>query len=171
MTSKNAKLLKAMEILGVRMAHFREKDTEGFKTRFRFQKYVYILQSIFDLSVGSYNLYLRGPYSPAVAETGFELAKLLESGAMESIEFAPITEKKLNAIKELFEPGDDLTEEDKLEAWTTYHYIKTLYPDGTPPEDRLIKDLESYKSWVREKEDVIKEFLQRANGVLDSNGC
>ncbi len=168
MTSVDAKLLKAMNLLGVEMDHFLNKTPEGFKTRFKFQKYVYILQSEFRLSIGSYNLYLRGPYSTAVAEKGFYLAKNLRSIDGEKITFAREVRKRIEDIEALFTSDGNLSEEDKLEAWTTYHYIKTLYPESIPPKEKLFKDLFTYKPGLEPYKEQIEKFLQRADGVFST---
>ena len=166
MTSKDAKLLKAMDILDVKMEHFVEDN--GFKVRFRFQKYTYIIQSLFDFYVGGYNLYLRGPYSPAVAEKGFEIAKdvaRLRSEA-ESQPFKREPREILERVKDLFADEAGLNQETKLEAWTTYHYLKALCPVGDQG-DKAVDELFKHKPKFLGDRERIETFLSRADREMD----
>ena len=162
MTSKDAKLLKAMEILEVQMEHF-ERDN-GFNVRFRFQKYTYIIQSLFDFYVGGYNLYLKGPYSPAVAEKGFEIANDIERlrSEAESHPFKNETKEILDKVRELFADEEDLPQERKLEAWTTYHYLKALYP-VSDRGDKAVDELFKHKPKFKDDRERIKIFLDKAD--------
>lgn len=163
MTSKDAKLLKAMDILGVDMKHF-ERDN-GFNVRFRFQKYTYIIQSLFDFYVGGYNLYLKGPYSPAVAEKGFEITKDIERlrSEAESHPFKKETQEILDKVRGLFGADEgDLSQETKLEAWTTYHYLKVLYP-ASDRGDKAVDELFKHKPKFKDDRERIKIFLNRVD--------
>lgn len=118
-------LLKAMEIYDVDLGDFQD----SFKVRFLFQKYAYVTQTIVGFHAGNYNLYIRGPYSPEVANIGYFISENHKTlmKAISKLRFSPNTAAKLKLIKKIFTSQSGLSQTEALEAWTTYHYIRTEF--------------------------------------------
>lgn len=71
---KMRKLPAFIRMLGNRNIH--KFNPDDFISRLRLQKYVY-LAKFFDIDLGyKYNLYLRGPYSPTLAEDYYNLTEM-----------------------------------------------------------------------------------------------
>lgn len=163
--SKHEIIAKAMQDLGVDLSTFESE----FPTRFRFQKYIYILQLVTrNFHVGNFSLYLRGPYSSDVAQTGYEIAKNFTdlNASAQKWGFNKVAARLLENIKELFKSSPaGLKEEEKLEAWTTYKHLKAWY-SGDEAKESALKELFSRKGQFKAKEEAVKAFVKRADEVL-----
>ena len=110
-----------------------DEDDEGFRSRYRAQKYVY-LAKYFGLDLKyEYNKYHYGPYSPDLTEECFEIAKEPEK----------IEERQLPAgfdSKKFFEFVGSKNDE-WLEIATTLLNLVPLFPD----EEELVDHVEYIK--------------------------
>jgi uncharacterized protein YwgA len=81
-------LLKFIEFLGEKVGF--EFDVEDFDHRLMLQKYVYIAQKL-GLKLGyGYSMYIRGPYSPLLAEDYYRLEDYYSSAGKTPKDYAPI---------------------------------------------------------------------------------
>ncbi len=92
-------------------------NIESFESRVAFQKLVYLAQELFGMKFDySFNLYLRGPYSPSLADDYYRLCEIEEDKTIE------INDEE----KEKFEKFRYFIKSKKVEDWeliATIHYV------------------------------------------------
>jgi len=120
-------------------ATLRDFDAETIGSRLRIQKAVYIFKALGSPNAADYryNLYIRGPYSPALAKDYYSLKGEGElrgavPGAPPPTKASPRTQAVIDAVKR----GNDF-----LEAVTTAHWIAERNPGATQMQIR-----ETFKS-------------------------
>lgn len=118
------------------------KDDQNY--RIIFQKYGLFFDEIFGLGTGTYSLYIHGPYNPALASIGYEIAN--NTNYYESISSSvSLTDKAIKIIhtlKEMFNFDTDL-----LETYSTYLYLlkKQNLPEN---EDITLNRLQEIKGYI-----------------------
>jgi len=111
-------------------------SANGFKTRFRLQKYVYFAK-FFGYDLGyDYNLYVHGPYSPGLANDYYKISESLDKA-----EPANINGNYLSLLK-----GKD---DEWLELASTVLMIKHRYEKIG--DDELVELTRSAKPWAAEE--------------------
>ena len=109
---------------------------ETFSGRLKLQKTIYLMERAFDLNIG-YNIswYVRGPYSPQLAEDGFGL-----KGIYGVVLTARFKEEDAEARFRDFLRflGDKKDDADWLEIVASIHFLKTVYPSAS-------------KAWILQK--------------------
>jgi uncharacterized protein YwgA len=115
---------------------------ESLDHRIRFQKAIYVIQA-FDIDLGySFSWYVHGVYSPALAETGYDLAEIYDS-VTETKFSDPEAEARFDRLLTFIEPLKNDTE--ALEIVSSLHYLRQRNP-------RLDKD--TLIGWLIEEKDL-----------------
>ncbi len=148
------KLSAFIRMLGNRNIH--KFNPDDFISRLRLQKYVY-LAKFFDIDLGyKYNLYLRGPYSPTLAEDYYKLSEERLAGAMfremaNFDDFADLVRGKdhkwleiATTIIFIFENNvrKEWLNEDELKAFVINRTSDIKSRTGRPYVKRVFKELE-----------------------------
>ena len=126
-------------------------EMNTFDNRIKFQKLIYILESIginFDYS---FSWYVRGPYSSSLASDGFEVS----TGHIKDDEYHPIPDEisKITGLKDAI-PGIDNSETAEL-----YGSIIFLMREKNLSGQELIEKIKSLKPWYTEEK--IKEAVNK----------
>lgn len=105
-------------------------DISSLDARKRFQKAVYLGQ-VAGVDLGyRYGWYVRGPYSPPLANDYYALASALETKEKvpNNIVWKPEAAKKLKAVKELLQKPKEvkLDEADWYELLASWHFLLTV---------------------------------------------
>ncbi len=156
-------LLKAMDYFGVDLTDL----DSNFRTRFLFQKYTYLMQSTLGFHAGNYSLYIRGPYSREVANMGYYIFGNNDQvrKSIKKIDFSPQIKRRIFRINELFS-NSHLNRFEALEAWTTYHYIRTnFFPK--PTFQKAINELFNMKPKLKAKKNKIISFIKGVDQGLN----
>ena len=155
MANRKEVLFKLINNFGINL----KKVKEEFSSRFRVQKYVFLLQ--FGLGYNfnyAYNLYISGPYSPELMQEAYDLAESRDM--VKDASFSPadlsflkiiqgngLTQKKISndieKIKNLCQDNDEL-----LEALTTLLYIARHYLGKGSPEPYTLKRFPDVKPFI-----------------------
>lgn len=115
-----------------------------FSNRLRYQKLVYLAQNL-GLGLGyGYSWYVRGPYSPALTRTLFNIKQqppLFEQGKTTTFKHEKEIVQKLDTLKEIL--GNNFENAYYLEVLASLHYLHTTLPSGENDcshiKQRLIK--------------------------------
>lgn len=134
-------------VLAACMAPLGGVDMSTFSGRLALQKHVYLMQ-LFGIDLGyRFSWYLHGPYSPALAERGFEVEERKETinQLLENVTLEEWVQDRLRKYQELVNAKPDGTPMDLwLEVLASLHYLKHIMP-GQPTEKRdqayVISDL------------------------------
>ena len=159
-------LFIAMRDLGINL-----KELEGpghFNKRLLIQKYSYVIQAVAGFHLGNFNLYIRGPYSPDVANMAFFISENYEqvSQATKKYRFSSVVQNIVNNIQNIFSnPSIDLPKERALEAWSTYHYIRTNF-FNSKGFNEAGNSLFQVKSFPEIDRDEILKFLRKVDDEL-----
>lgn len=98
-----------------------------FEGRRRFQKAIYLLQQApFERDFGfHYNLYIRGPYCPALAEAGYRLLQHVQDWqqAREHLELKEDCARQIDTLRGAFSLPDGALDGDLLELAATIHFL------------------------------------------------
>lgn len=130
-------------------------NPDDFISRLRLQKYVY-LAKFFDIDLGyTYNLYLRGPYSPALAEDYYNLTEMDKVADIISIsnfgEFADLVRGKDHKWLEIASTILFIWENNMRKEWSSEDKLKTFIITrtsdikshaGRPFVERVFRELE-----------------------------
>ncbi len=123
--------------------YFGIENMNKFENRFKVQKYIFFAQET-GLYMGfGYNLYMKGPYSPALAAAAFSIF-----GEEKEIECEKLTteEKKiLERVKKILQNLDEMG----LEILATMAFIVTR-SFTKPNRDEVEKKLYNLKEWTKE---------------------
>jgi len=139
----------------------------GFDGRRMLQKAIYLLQDgphRWDFGF-HYNLYLRGPYSPSLADTGYQL---LENFAAEEPKLAALSLKDeciwdIGRIRAAFESRQGELDPDLLEVAATIRFLCGHTYSYLPAEaDRV----EHARDWIRKNKPLIADHLETALSKL-----
>lgn len=127
-------------------------NPRSFDGRLRIQKVIYLLKSMGHpvARYYSYNMYLRGPYSPDLTRDYYQI---IES-EISSID-VEINDDMLSVIRDAVSTGDSF-----LEAVATVH---SIYKTNAPLGDRenIIRMARSIKPQLHHQYDAAWEFLIR----------
>ena len=163
--SKEEIILKAMGELGLDLTSFPAR----FDTRLRFQKYIYIFQSVFrNFYAGDFSLYLRGPYSSDVAKLGYDIHKRAAELKEQTScwEFNKRAKEMLQIMRDLFAgESNGLTQNDKLEAYTTYRHLKGWY-FGEKSSERAQDELFRRKKQFEVEREKVENFIKKVEAAL-----
>ena len=102
---------------------------ETFSGRLKLQKTIYLMEHAFDLNIGyNFSWYVRGPYSPQLAEDGFGLKEVYDT--------IPVARFKENDAEIRFREflsflGGKKDDADWLEIVASIHFLKTVYPNAS----------------------------------------
>lgn len=107
-----------------------EFNSDDFISRLRMQKYVYLAR-FFDIDLGyKYNLYLRGPYSPSLAEDYYNLTGMDKVADIISIpnfgKFADLVKGKDYKWLEIASTILFIWENNMRKAWSGEDELKTF---------------------------------------------
>ena len=147
------KLSAFIRMLGNRNIH--KFNPDDFISRLRLQKYVY-LAKFFDIDLGyKYNLYLRGPYSPTLAEDYYNLTEMDKVADIISIsnfgEFAEFVRGKDHKWLEIASTILFIWENNMRKEWSSGDKLKTFIITrtsdikshaGRPFVERVFRELE-----------------------------
>lgn len=119
-------LSRILKLLG-----FDGVDMDDFDNRLKYQKLIYLTQN---LGVGlgyGYSWYVRGPYSPALTRTLFNIRdtpRLFDQ--QNTIKFKQEVEviKRLDHLKTVL--GSNFANPNYLEVLASLHYLRTTLPPG-----------------------------------------
>ena len=104
-----------------------ESDLQGFEGRKCLQKAIYLLQQPpFKLDFGfRYNLYIRGPYSPELADSGYRLLGSMNEWKQVRTERRLIKEcvENIGQLKSHFARPEGGLDSDLLELAATVHFL------------------------------------------------
>lgn len=144
------KIVSYFKYLGVRI------DMNLFGDRKLFQKLVYLFHEVGLVREDyNFNIYLQGPYSPALANLGFENKNKLKNIA--TIHNLTDAERRvLERIGRVF--GDWITNTDKMELVTSIIFIKKKYGKSWKEKMKRIKPRFSNEK-ILVAEQRIKEML------------
>jgi len=129
-----------------------------FRNRLRLQKFIYLMQA-YDINLGyNFRLYLRGPYSSALARDGFEIPKI---NKVSQLKFEDETKEKrfLDFLKFL---GNNKDNEEWLEIASSLHLFRRLYPEET--EKEIIERVRDKDVRFKDKEKEIAGVLKKLKG-------
>ena len=137
---------------------------EGRKT---FQKAIYLLQEKpFSWDMGfRYNLYIRGPYSPQLADAGYGLLDNKDEwdAVLESQQLVRAAQKHVQKLREEFTGEDGDLDGDLLELAATYHFLRHRtfrYVDDPS------KKHEKSEAWIAEHKTELMSNLSEAVETL-----
>lgn len=128
-------------------------NQDDFISRLRLQKYVY-LAKFFDIDLGyKYNLYLRGPYSPTLAEDYYNLTEMDKVvGAISNFgKFADLVSGKDHKWLEIASTILFIWENNMRKEWSSEDKLKTFIITrtsdikshaGRPFVERVFRELE-----------------------------
>jgi uncharacterized protein YwgA len=150
---KMRKLSAFIRMLGKRNIH--KFNPDDFISRLRLQKYMY-LAKFFDIDLGyKYNLYLRGPYSPTLAEDYYNLTEMDKVADIISIsnvgEFADFVRGKDHKWLEIASTILFIWENNMRKEWSSEDKFKTFIITrtsdikshaGRPFVERVFRELE-----------------------------
>lgn len=143
-------MVNPVVVLAACMAPLGGVDMSTFSGRLALQKHVYLMQ-LFGIDLGyRFNWYLHGPYSPALAERGFEIEERKDSieRLAESVALQDWVKDRLKQYEKLIA---EKPEETSLELWleilASLHYLKHVMPG--PSADKRSEDF------------VVHELLRR----------
>ncbi|WP_202320005.1 hypothetical protein [Archaeoglobus neptunius] len=162
------KLAKFVKLL--KEAKIHDFKIKSFESRLRLQKYVYIAKELFGMSLDyPFNLYLRGPYSPTLADDYYRLPTF--EGDLSKVRYG---KEKFEKFKE-FVKDKTSTE---LEIIATTHFVwksnKHLLNSGTYSKERLeelvIRKVLNLKGdlivgFKRPSEDLVREILKEIQNI------
>lgn len=139
----------------------------SFEGRKRLQKAIYLLQQApFSWNFGfQYNLYIRGPYSPALAAAGYRLLEAEEE--WQQVRSArSLKEECRSDIEELrrqFASGQDAMDADLLEIAATLHFlVGYTYRYLEQSGERLA----AARAWIQESKPALANQLPQAENSL-----
>ncbi len=149
---------------------------DGFADRKILQKKIYLLQ-LTGVDLGfRYNWYMKGPYSPALADAAFALKEEIEyDEEYQDYQLNPKTEDKFKKLDEIIKLPDTLeTEEHEwLELLASLHYLKHIaYWSGKdkPPFEEVFDKLIKSKHQFANKKNLAEAAWQRLkdNGLVEN---
>lgn len=147
-------------------------DMDSFPGRISVQKKIYLLQ-LSGLDLGyRFNWYIKGPYSPSLAETAFEVwnNKNLVDAETKEYELSDDCLRQLESIKKLVNsqsPCRDLEHYKWLELLASVHYLKHIAyipKKGTISKQHISKVVTELKPYFNE------DHVLKAWDELDSLG-
>ncbi len=112
-----------------------ELDMNSFDDRVKLQKLIFLLRSEgieFDYH---FNWYIRGPYSPRLAEDGFSLEKHLRRSNLHY----EATKKELDVLKKIKKAHHLIDDSNSAELVASYLFLEPHYKDKTAEELNLRK--------------------------------
>ena len=127
---------------------------DSFEDRFRNQKIQYLLQ-IFNLSPHfDFNLYIKGPYSPELTNTIFEIKNNYDKECIEINKFvSPELQKNYNFLKFFISNKNNRD----LELVTTVHWLKS---NSRLNKSELISKLKEIKNATDDEISKVFEYLK-----------
>jgi uncharacterized protein YwgA len=148
-----ARLIKTLENAGIY-----EFKIDTFEDRLRLQKIIYIAKH-FGIDLGySFNEYLRGPYSPELADDYYELEKLWNTDTIKSLE----TLDGEN-VRELIEFVKDKSINELEGIATGLMFVRILkmrgIKDGKELKKKLSTIIESRKPFLSDIVDEIADIV------------
>lgn len=142
-----------------------------FENRKILQKSMYLLQECpSHWGFGfSFNLYIRGPYSPDLADAGYRLLRDREQGSS-TVGSAVLTDKCMEDVKEvqrLFSGGTGQLDADLIELAATLHFLVHY----TFAYDRSIRSrVEQARQWIEHRKFHLASRFDEAKGILADLG-
>jgi len=147
-------------------------DMDSLDGRIMVQKKIYLLQ-LCGLDLGyRFNWYIRGPYSPSLADSAFEVwnTEELVSQITEEYELEDECIDQLNKIKGLINsksPFSELEDFQWLELLASVHYLRHIaYMPGfdNQSKDEICKKINQLKPYF------IEDHINKAWEILDQWG-
>jgi len=132
-------------------------ELQKFDGRKTFQKAIYLLQEApFCLDLGfRYNLYIRGPYSPQLADAGYRLLDDPRSrqAVLDSKRLVASSQRAIDQLRDHFTGHDRHLDGELLELVATYHFLThQTYRYVDDPDEKRTKS----EQWIAEhKQDLI----------------
>lgn len=140
-------IYKCLKALDCNFQEFLNNKNERIKV----QKYSYILEKVFGLSVGTFRLYLNGPYNSKLADEIYEIARNEQDYInAQNNSLQDCTTGILTQIRNNFNYIDQMSEVDILELYTTYDYIKNNIS--------FINDDEAFARLEKEKSHLFERY-------------
>jgi uncharacterized protein YwgA len=155
---------------------FSDIQLDGFTDRKILQKKIYLLQ-LTGIDLGfRYNWYVKGPYSPALADAAFALREEIQyDNEYEGYQLNPKTENKFEKLDEIIKLPDtfEAEEHEWLELLASLHYLKHIaYWSGkdNPPFEEIFYKLIKSKPQFTNKKELVEAAWQRLNenGLVES---
>ena len=148
-----------------------EDDLRRFDGRKTFQKAMYLLQEEpFCLDLGfRYNLYIRGPYSPQLADAGYRLLgnPPARQAVLDSKQLVSTSRQAIDRLRGEFTGQDGHLDGDLLELAATHHFLthQTYRYVDDPDQKR-----ENSKQWIAEHKPELMSKLVEAVSRLGRLG-
>jgi hypothetical protein len=149
-----SRILKLMGFNGVEM--------DDFNNRLKYQKLIYLAQNT-GINIGyGYSWYVRGPYSPFLTRTLFNIKEnptLFDKG--DSIKFKHEDEivKRLERLNEVL--GSNFDDPKYLEVMASLHYLRTTLPTSENTTPQIKKRLLTLKPGLK-KITNINQIMENA---------
>ncbi len=160
MTEDNRRELILANILN--LLHYDTINTDEFNNRIIYQKIVYLLQYL-GISLGyRFNWYIRGPYSPLLTRTLYNLSEnseLQQSGREKQLKNVDEIERRIAELQKVVDRHHD--DAMFLEILASLAYIKRSNPRKYT-HDNIIEKLYMQKPFIKELtnyQDICSEAL------------
>ena len=133
-----------------------QNDLSTFDGRKSFQKAIYLLQQHpFNWNFGfRYNLYIKGPYSPSLANAGYTLLQNHDQWAQvrQHMALRADCKRHIEAVRSQFAHPDGPLDHEMLELAATLHF--------------LLQDTFGYVSDPRQRADEARRWLEKNKPAL-----
>lgn len=158
------KILKMLNIFHI--------NIEDFNERLRYQKLVYLLQ-VSGVPMGfRFNWYVRGPYSPGLADSLYIISKnqgLLEETAQINFRNQEIINQKIQKLTGVL--AENIDNPEYLEIIGSLSYIRNNDPMLDKSEESLMKRLIELKPFIADipnHKELMLDACSKINALKDS---
>jgi uncharacterized protein YwgA len=164
MDTRDKALALFLDALGVS-----ESDLGQFEGRKQFQKAIYLLQQPpFERDFGfHYNLYIKGPYCPALADAGYRLLQNVDGWQQtrRQFELKPECISDIEKLCRVFTRTDDTLDADLLELAATIHFLLNQTFRYVPNDNSRVSHTHS---WVQQNKPELAARFDKAIEKLRS---
>ena len=146
-----------------------EGDLRTFEGRIKFQKAIYLLQQPpFERDFGfQHNLYIKGPYSPALAAAGYRLLDQREAWQAASTQLQLVDDcaQDIERLRHAFRQQPNGLDGDLLELAATIHFlVKDTFRHLPAGQARI----DAARMWIEaSKHDLVGRFDEAAGRLRD----